>query len=590
MKLLKLRARALQLSPTERSLEVLLEETDPQKRQENMTMALYTCSYDEYHRWRLDQLRQHFPTSMDHFVAHWETYQETVRQFYQRLEMLEMHFSIVSPDVYQSWHEVAIPFLLEEFVEKQWVSYLFSMTDTLFQYRRHGRVHVLDPLRDVLALLEAWKHCLPLFEGVWKQVYRMTYEYQSRGHQNLDTNDIVSVEYHLSMEQTLSRYLPCSTCFYEEVLSLVIPQCTFPWSFETLCYCSRVMDGVLRYRPFDFLHEWETYMEHTWSTDPWKAVGQTRKLWYFLDPEEEIGERVLKNHQTRVDRHAPFLAKTLHQQSEERMDWLVEHTDLQKLGPAYMQHIWVFRETISEKYVEKIGRRFLPLRSLFFDMLESVPLFQYDKVGILACRDTLQYPAHWPMEAIQPHLLPQGFMDWKQTFGEIYREKYPHRKWVWLDFHSTVELDNAKMSLPHFLILQHVERQGGSLSLTDLAAYLGWNTMYLQALVDSMVPQLLVQSEEQHYTFSTAPWPRFLHLSLPILNQGAPPPRHDSRRSEEEERRVIQARVVRCLKQQGPFSEAQLVSMTKCTPTILEQLVHQEYIRSDEHGLFHYVP
>ena len=601
MMLLKLRQRALRLSAEERSLDVLLSPEDPDVFQQNLTMALYITKYPEYQEWRLQRLRALFPASppllrIDTFLDEYKRYKDAVRDMQRQYEILENHFSFVSPS-YETFLEVAMPFFFEEYVDKHMVSFLFSAKDAMLEFRRHGSSKALENVSNLLFLFFHWSDHLAGLEWVWENVYLMAYEYQSR----VDFDSVVAVEYHLTREYLMSVLLPGSDTFYSRIVQIVIPQCRFALSFGVLFSCTRVFAGMVAYRPFPLVREWENYIQGVWEKDPWDAVRSTRCFLEKVDPTEEVSTSVHKAYQTQVSAHARGLARTLSKQPEGTIQWVAQNTtDLEELlGRGYMRHVWEHRETSlpdARRVLETVGNAFLPLRAFLFDLDESLEHFQYNNMGVLACRDTLQYSPHWPLVAIQPALLPPALVEWKETFGEVYREKYPHRKWLWLDFHSTVALTNgATMTLPHVLILQEMERRGGTVPVDDLVSHFGWDAVMVHALVGSLVQHkryaLLVQ-QGQTVLLSANTIPPGIHVSLPVLSH--PTTRHQERthRSDQDHGVVLQAKIVRALKKEGPLPLTRLKEISghsEMLDRVLQRLLSNEYVRCDEE-LYHYVP
>jgi len=428
-------------------------------------------------------------------------------------------------------------------------------------------------------------------------VYIMAYEYQHR----VDFDSIVAVEYHLTQEYLLSALLPHTASFYSRVLEKVIPQCRFALFFDSVVfpYCGRVFSGMVAYRPFDVLREWEPFIQETWQKDPWGAVRTTRCFLEKVDPGEEVYTTVHRAYQTYVNTHTALLVRTLSNQSEDTIRWVVRNTtDLEELlGRGYMRHVWRHRAPSmlleAHEVLEKVGNAFLPLRSLLFDMEESTEHFQYTDMTVMACRDDLQYAAHWPMIAMQSVIIPRWLLERKETFEEVYRERYPHRKITWLDFHSTVELTNGwHLTFPHALVLQEVERRGKT-SIQDLVLHFGWDAMLVVSLVQSL-PPLMQEGDIVSLSEKRMP-PCGFHASLPALlctptTRGQGTARHD-----QDLCFVLQAKVVRFLKREGPQVRTRLqqhVSATKpeLLELVLQRLLTNEYVRQDEKGVYHYVP
>ena len=614
--LLQLRARAKKLDPLSRSLDRLLRYPIVQ---ENLTMALFTCRYQDYHEWRVSMLRERFPVhsyGTETFLNQYHRYTQNAEEWSVALKMLEKHFSFVCPQRYEPLEDAAKILFFEEYVDMHIARILYQIGDDLVKFRTHQDITYLLPVVDVLDLLFSWyrsEHQEMWFLRLWKNVFFLFYRNQLDP--SLDFSDMSTVEMLLETEYDLCSLLPHSASFYTDILEDVMGRSTFsPPAFLDVFHFPHVMRGMVLYRS-SFVEEWEDMVSQQWKKHPWEAIARTTT---FVEGCDVTGNGVLKavleSFQRQVRAYATTLARTLYE-NRNRLLFLFQYggESLRDVVDALVLQVWnrrmegkALRE--ARDLLGKIRgvdeRMSWSLASLVHDLSESL-LYDNPHFQTFLCRSNFvgSLPTE-EMECAETRRFKEGFL-------KTYRETYPFRKLQWLDWQSTVELvGGLTMSLAHYRVLHQMETHG-SLSMDNLTQRLGWASMYVRGIVHSLVfhkQQPLLLLERRHdvglTTIKDSDVVSLQNIQS-IKNADYTLPQFSGEKvkttsSALDETLFLEAFLVRCLKKGGPFSLAVLLKHVHENPRtlvvssarlqqVLEHLVRKEYTRRDEDGYYHYV-
>jgi hypothetical protein len=625
--LLQLRARAKKLDPLSRSLDRLLQFP---VMKENLTMALFSCRYQEYHEWRLSVLRQRFPGhsygGTADFLTQYLGYMDYAKEWSLTLKMLEKHFYFVCPEEYVSLEIVAKTLFFEEYVDMHIARLLLQTGDDLLEFRRHPNMTSLFPVMDLLLLLFTWyrlENQEMWLLRLWKTTFFLFYRNQRDP--NLFFSDMAVAEKVLQREYDLCSLLPQTTSFYTDILEDVTGRCTFiPLLPEVLDF-RHVLRGLVMYRP-SFLEEWEGMVSARWEKNPWEAVTLFAKFVEECDVTGNgVRKAVIQSFQRQVRLHATVLARTLYENRNRLLLFLFQYggESLDEVVNALVLHVWnrrhdgkALRE--ARNLLGKIRganeRVSWSLSSLVHDLSESL-LYHGPRFRTYLCRNIFvgSLPAD-EIECAETRVF-------KEEFLKTYRETYPFRKLQWLDWQSSVELvGGATMSLVHLMVLRVVEKQG-PVRIGDLCTRLGWASVYVRGIVHSLVfhkhqPLLdrcvrcvvgeknntnaikdsdvvsLRETDIKNTRGADYALPQFLAEKVLPLSASS---------SSLDEILFLEAFVVRSLKKGGSFSLHDLLETVNENPRtsvvssarlqqVLENLIKKEYARCDEHGHYQYVP
>lgn len=620
--LLRLRKRARNLEGASRSLKTLLSMGPPDK--ENLTLALFSCTYSEYDEWRQALFRQKFLSfSTFEFLRHQEQYLTMVDMWDERLEILEKHFSFVCPNDYCGLRVLATHLFYDEYVRTNLVRFLYHAADPLLQFRRNptADMSVLATTKDMLQNLYSWYHSdvdectlTNLWENVYMTCYRQRFHpvvqstaddetvlfWDTRGQCVYD--DANSCEQHLRVEYDLCRYLPGAGGFFEAIQKEVMGQLTVTdVDFSLVVNLEHVWNGMVRYRP-SLVRE---SIDKMWEKRPWEAVALTgRVLLTRCEEEGDVRLAVLEDFQRHLQRQSAILVKSMAKEEEELVSIVVQHGG-NEVVPCLVVHFWNARTcpaTLKDarsllRTIERTNEAVsLPLRALVHDLVECEN-YHKEHYRVYLCRSAM---GSLPTDEIASEWLPEGLGAWKQEFQAKYTAKYPHRRLRWLDWHSTVELTCGKtMSLVHVIVLRLLEERG-PMTVKAIAAMLGWETAHVGGVVHSLVfhkraPLLSLDAGgkkiRENSMVSLLPPCASLTLEycLPKLSGTTGSASVDHR----EAKHYLEAAVVRLLKREGPLSHASLVkrlAAVEClTIQALESLVEREYVRKDTQDNYHYL-
>ena len=618
-KILQLRQEAKRLTPEERSLHRLLAVPD----KKNLTLALFSSSYDEYHEWRLSMLRQWFPTSLccKELVLNYEIYLQTVMEWNTRLEILEKHFLWTCPQFYLSLRNLAVQVFFQDYVGYHLLRLLYDANDILLEYRRHPNLIVVCPVRDMLHLLYSWYHEddeKMFLTRIWKVIFLQCY----RSQQDCQFGEIHAVETHLKSEFELCRFMPASFSFYDDILQEVMERASFTEGVPKAMDFPHVFRGILLFRVVHFVEEWETHLSTLWNrTPPWEAIALTRR---FMDEyrfeNEDVVSKVVQSFQRFLQQHQLTVVRMMHQHlSLTAFVFSYGGEILCDVVKSLVEYLWHHRE--EPPYLWKANLLFhtiesvndtvsLPLSSLLYDLQANI-LCPTPDFHVFLCRNVLG--GNLPSDEIAlPELIP-----WKERYTKAFHTLYPCRKLKWLDWQSTVQVRcGATMSLVHWMVIRLLETHG-PLSVLQLIQRLGWDSMYVCGIVHSLVfhkhyPMVERESslqekikEDDVVTLrkEDSPPPDLHHVRyrLPVF-QAVSVHKTSHRTYEQDQKIVVEAMVMHRLKREekGVTASELLSSCRSAHPRnallsteqlsrILQGLVDKEYVRGDDQGCFYYV-
>lgn len=618
--LLRLRKRARNVDvPINNLLEV------PNK--ENLTMALFSCTYNEYEEWRMTRLRSYFPVSYGtrEFLEQYQMYMEKVMEVSHTLKILENHFSFIRPESFQPLSMASTRLLFEEYVSKHVVRLLYEVSDFLFEYRKNKNPALLLPVRDLLLVLYSWYHTEEdemWLTSLWQNVFLLSYRrqrYSVSGSEAFEA-PLQVVESHLQTELDLCRFLPGCGSFYFDILEDTVTGCTFPLVFPALLDARNVFQGMVMYRSTCLLHAWQLYISACWQKKPWEAVVLVKRFVEECecpDGYNKVSNAVLQSFQQQVQEHVKVLAKTMHKHlSVASFLFLYGGDSLPGLVTAVMEHVWSHRE---DPVISKDAPRLLepmehategvthPLRALLHDLCE----IENDEnertdgcLRVFMCRAVIGPPL--PQEEMRVEELAR----WKEKYDRAYRAKYPSRKLQWLDWQSTVEVTcGATMSLVQWRLVRLLERQG-PLSIRAMMDHTGWQATYVCGTVHSLLyhkmwplvervknsqekireDDVIALRQETFQGKTTYVLPQFSFLQPSCLVKRT--------LHEQDEKYLLEAIMVNHLKKEGSMSVS--VLLQKCqekvvgvslerVECVLQGLVDKEYARREEKDFYHYM-
>lgn len=610
-------AQLLRLRKKAKNLAVPLDNLLTVPDKENLTMALFRSTYPEYDEWRQSFLRKSFPSSLvtEEFLVQHSGYLQKAEEWTHRLQMLENHFSFTCPNNYCRLRDMASHLLYDEYVRHNLVRLLYHSSDALLQFRRTTQKKVLTSTRDLLNHLYSWYHSEDdekTLTKAWRSVYMACYQQQRR-----TTLSWVAVENHLITEYHLCQCLPGATSsFFEEIRRY---ECASPSGdcmnaaplFPVVLTLDHVVRGLVLHRE-SLVGEWEPFVSQKWETTPWEAVALTGQ---FLDRCEvkRVRTAILKSLEQHVLHHAAVLVKTM-VRHETLVPVLFQYIDegLAGLVESLVHHLWTQREGLGMREdaqrllcsIQSVNEpASLPLRSFVHDLEETADTAEY---RVFTCRRVM---GTLPRNEVAPSLLPESFAEWKKEWVQAFHEKYPHRKFQWLDWQSTVELTCGwTMSLLQFVVLRLVDTLSmdtRGLGVRIIVERTGWDRVYVCGVVHSLVFHKrlpLLRRESRHddkkireddvvtLCGDASRYEGRVDFSLPVFSSAT-----SSHRilREQDEKLWWEATTVRLLKREGPLSLENLTARVTATSERLEQvlqgLVDKEYARVDPQNNYHYV-
>ena len=583
MMLLRLRQKArqtIQKSPPPFLDRLLHHSPSSEEFKETMTMALYTCTYKEYEDWRQTQLRIFFPRTVHNFLSEYAYYTEFSKKLHDRYIMLEKHFSFLQ-DPFQTFVEMAPLFLYEEYIQSRRIQFLYMVSDALLEFRRHGHKATLTPLAELLELCFL-SPSPPTLSDVWESVFLRVYDQHTRWGKE---QGIENVEQHLQREFEIGHVLLSTVSFYRTIRRNVLHRIHFSWPMDTVWKYPRVLEGLLEDRPTDFIEAWELDLQRMGKVDPWKAVGRSRQLLEYLERNHYpiLRTAVDPSFQSFVEKYRVDLLSTWADNHSLDLRWIIQHVrNPDTWIRVLIQHLWKHQRMrqgylLMESREDENKTVWLPLKAFLFDVYASI------SNGMTTFRDTLALEENWPCRGIEDRFLPRYIVHQKILLKERYQHFYPDRKLAWLDWHSTVELTNGwTMPLVHFLVLRFLKHRE-RIETAIIGTHFAWEREYVEKILESLQPLWVERERGCWVRAALEHWPTpEWKVVLPVV--GAPTcTKMTTPRSLDDHRYAMEARIVRCLKREGPMAWVQFAHRLELSETILRPFV--EGLQSKEYVL-----